>query len=148
MQIHELTPSVGRTRKSKKILWRGNSSGHGNYCGKGLKGQRARAWWTVPLWFEWGQTPLHMRLPKARGFKRYFKLVKDVAPINLATLENLELASPITHQSLADAGLIKSADQDVKILWNTVSKSLSFEWISLFSKSAREAVESAGGSIA
>jgi large subunit ribosomal protein L15 len=113
-----------------------------------MGGQRSRAGGTVPLWFEWGQTPLHMRLPKARWFKRYFKLLKDVAPINLETLETIDVASPITHQSLSDAGLIKTPAQQVKILWKTVSKKLAFEGITLFSKWAREAVEKAWGSIA
>ena len=72
----------------------------------------------------------------------------DVAPINLETLETIDVASPITHQSLSDAGLIKTPAQQVKILWKTVSKKLAFEGITLFSKWAREAVEKAWGSIA
>ena len=68
-----------------------------------------------------------MRLPKSRGFKRYFKLLKDVAPINLDTLETKKVASPVTRQSLVDAGLIKTLDQEVKILGNSLSTPLSFE---------------------
>ena len=86
MMLHELKKSPGRTKSGKRV-GRGDSSGAWNYCGKGMKGQKARAGGNVPAWFEGGQTPLHMRLPKLRWFKRYFKLLKYYEAVNTGALE-------------------------------------------------------------
>lgn len=82
MQLHELKKSPGRHKPGKRV-GRGNASGAGNYAGRGMAGQRSRAGGSIPAWFEGGQTPLYRRLPKLRGFKRYFKLLKDHEPVNV-----------------------------------------------------------------
>lgn len=86
MLVHELQKSRGLQTKGKR-LGRGNSSGKGNYSGKGLKGQKARTGGGVPLRFEGGQTPLFMRLPKYRGFKRPTSLQKNQVGLALKRLD-------------------------------------------------------------
>lgn len=73
----------------------------------------------MPPWFEGGQTPLSMRLPKLRGFKRYYKLVKKYQIVNLRDLQAKEAikdGQEITKEILREAGLIKKADGLVKVL--------------------------------
>lgn len=149
--IHELTKSTGRT-KSWKRVGRGDSSGAGNYCGKGMKGQKARAGGNVPAWFEGGQTPLHMRLPKLRWFKRYFKLLKYYEPVNVGHLEaddRIEASSKVTKEVLTELGYLRKPTSLVKILWTgTLTKKLSFEGIDALSATALKKIEEAGGSVA
>lgn len=149
MQLHELKKSPGLAGK-KIIVGRGNSSRKGNYCGKWLKGQKSRAGGSIPEWFEGGQTPLHMRLPKLRWFKRYFKLLKDVTPISAARLaadERVKDGQEITVAVLVELGYAKKTTATVKVLGSDeVSKKLNFSGIELFSKGAAAAIEKAGGS--
>jgi large subunit ribosomal protein L15 len=86
MKLHSLIKSKGRVSK-KARLGRGNASKYGNYSGKGHKGQNARSGGGVSPFFEGGQTPLVMRLPKRKGFKRYFKLLDKYTALNVGTLE-------------------------------------------------------------
>ena len=72
--------AAGDVRRGARV-GRGNGSGHGTYSGKGLKGQKARAGGSIPAWFEGGQTPLHMRIPKLRGFKNRFKIEYEVVNV-------------------------------------------------------------------
>lgn len=130
---------------------RWDSSGRGNYSGRGLKGQWQRAGNSVHPAFEGGQTPLIQRLPKLRGFKRHFKLQTVYQPINVATLdhdERIESGTTITHEVLVSLGYVHKNDT-VKILGNgEISKKLSFDGITMFSASAKEKIVAAGGSIA
>lgn len=147
--MHELQRNE---HKKKKALRRGRGawSGRGNYSTRGMKGQKARAGYSKQVGFEGGQTPLHMRLPKLRGFKRYFKLLKNVSPVNLASLEHSEAIKAwdtVTMETLVDAGLCRANDT-VKILGTgELTKSLTFDGISLFSASAKQKIEKAGGKI-
>ena len=68
MRIHDLVPQKG-SRKNLRRVGRGTGAGQGKTAGKGTKGQLARSGPGLPAWFEGGQMPLHMRLPKLRGFK-------------------------------------------------------------------------------
>ena len=68
MRQHELRAPHG-ARKARRRVGRGISSGQGKTAGKGTKGQLARSGPGIPGWFEGGQTPIHMRIPKMRGFK-------------------------------------------------------------------------------
>lgn len=147
--LHELTASKGRLKKAQRV-GRGNGS-KWNTCGKGTKGQNARSWWWVAAWFEWGQTPLFMRLPKLRGFKRYFKLLKDVTPVSIEMLEehvDIKAWEVITPELLHSLRLVKSAQSTPKVLWNwSLTKALTFgEWI-LFSAGAKAIIENAWGTI-
>lgn len=149
MLMHELQKSQTKKRKALR-RGRGNASGRGNYSTKGLKGQKARAWYSKQPWFEGWQTPLHMRLPKAKWFKRYFKLLKDVCPINIALFEHNDSVKAwdvVTVDYLANLGVCKKSD-NVKILWHgDLNKSLTFKWITLFSWTAKTKIEKAGWAI-
>jgi len=147
MLLHELGKSNGY-KKSKKRLGRGNASGKGNYSTKGLKGQKARSGGVKPIWFEWGQTPLTRRIPKLKGFKRYYKLVTNYQIVNVDKLNQFRAGTIITKEKLAEAGLIRKATKPVKILGNgELEKKFKFEGIEAFSASAKEKIEKAGGEI-
>ena len=68
MKLHDLRPAEG-SRKERTRVGRGIAAGKGKTAGRGTKGQKARAGGSIPPWFEGGQTPLHVRIPKLRGFK-------------------------------------------------------------------------------
>src|ERR1700749_3878593 len=84
MKLHDLRPAPGwHTRKPG--VGRGIAAGKGKTAGRGTKGQKARAGGSIPPWFEGGQTPLHMRIPKRRGFKNRAKVVYEV--VNVGDIE-------------------------------------------------------------
>ncbi len=120
MKLHTLKRSKGIVSKAKR-LGRGNGSGKGNYSTKGLKGQKARSGSGIKPFFEGGQTSIVQRIPKARGFTRYYKLVKDVAIVNLGALdmdERITDGMEITKVLLKTLGYIKNAAGLVKLLGN------------------------------
>jgi len=147
MLLHELKQSKGY-KSPKKRLGRGNASWKGNYSTKGLKGQRARSGGAKPIWFEWGQTPLTRRIPKLKGFKRYYKLVVDYTVVNLWDLNDFRAWTTITKEKLVEKGLVKDINSAVKILWKgSLEKKLKFEGIDAFSSSAKEAILAQWGEI-
>ena len=147
MLLHELKRSKGY-KNPKKRLGRGNASGKGNYSTKGLKGQKARSGGAKPIWFEWGQTSLTRRIPKLKGFKRYYKLVTNYQVVNVEDLNQFRAGTTITKEKLAEVGLIRKATKPVKILGNgELEKKFKFEGIEAFSASAKEKIEKAGGEI-
>ncbi|USN55998.1 MAG: 50S ribosomal protein L15 [Candidatus Peribacteria bacterium] len=150
MLVHELSRDPGKISKGKR-LGRGNSSGKGNYSGKGVKGQDARSGGGVPDTFEGGQTPLNRRLPKLRGFKRFFKLKTLVQPVNILRLDQDERVSAgtvITKEQLLAWGYIRSATKNVKLLGNEeLTKKLSFADVDAASAGALAAIEKAGGTV-
>jgi large subunit ribosomal protein L15 len=118
MKIHTLIRSTGLKDKARQ-RGRGDSSGRGNYSGKGYKGQKSRTGFSLKPYFEGGQTSVVMRMPKARGFKRYYKLQDIIYPINLCILEkdvNIKDGSEITKELLKTCGYIKKVTNMVKIL--------------------------------
>lgn len=139
MELSTIERSSGLKDKMRR-LGRGNAS-KGNYSGKWLKGQKARAWkWSkIPAYFEGWQTPLYMRLPKLKGFKRYYKLQEDVQIVNIWSLDSrFGNGDKITKELLAEKWLIRSVHGKVKILWNgTTSKKFVFEGIELLSSTAQ-----------
>lgn len=150
MLLHEIKKSTGLKDKSKR-LWRWNASWRWNYSTKGLKWQKARSWWSLPAWFEWWQTPLTLRLPKLKWFRRYYKLIKHYDVINLSKIEKdprFESDMLITKSILSELNYISSENSLVKILWDwDFSKKLNFEWIDSFSKVAKEKIEKNWGKI-
>jgi len=99
MREHEVRPQRG-SRKLRRRVGRGTSQGQGKTAGRGTKGQLARTGPGLPGWFEGGQTPLHMRVPKLRGFKNRFRrtfIAVNVANVGraLPSLALLALALPI-----------------------------------------------------
>lgn len=148
MKLHSLVRSKGLKDKLDR-RGRGNGSGRGNTSWRGNNGQKSRSGHSMKPFFEGGQTSIVQRMPKHRGFKRYYKLVNEVAVVNLASLQNDERVSTlVTKQVLVELGYIHSSAEVVKILGNgELSKALSFEGIEQFSETAKEKIEKAGGSI-
>jgi len=74
MKLHDLRPAEG-SRKERTRVGRGIAAGKGKTAGRGTKGQKARTGHgSLPAWFEGGQTPIHIRVPKLRGFKNKFRI--------------------------------------------------------------------------
>jgi len=143
IKLHELKPSYGATHKKKRV-GRGIGSGHGKTAGRGHKGQKSRrGYGNLPAFFEGGQTPFIMRIPK-RGFKSPNK--KEYEIVNIKTLEErFEPNTEITPEVLKEAGLIKCT-KAVKILGDgELTKPLTVK-AHKFSKSAEEKIKNAGGS--
>jgi large subunit ribosomal protein L15 len=152
LNLSNLKPA--QPRKDRKRVGRGLGSGKGRYSGRGIKGQKSRAGsHKLPAGFEGGQMPIDMRLGKLRGnysadampigpFRTYSQ------PVNLRDLEQrFEAGAEVTPEALKTAGLIRSVRKDVKILGvGELSKKLTVSAHG-FSASAREKIESAGGSI-
>ncbi len=139
--------SPGATRKRKRI-GRGQGSGQGCQAGKGHKGQKARSGGGVAVGFEGGQMPMYRRLPK-RGFSNA-RFKKEYAVLNLSTLQEHFDGTEVNRETLVDCGLIRGSDKrkDIKILAKgDFNKSLTFTGIAKFSKSAKEMIEKAGGTI-
>ena len=141
MNLGNLKPSKGSVRSSKRI-GRGNATGQGRTAGKGHNGYQSRSGTKNRFHFEGGQTPLMRRLPK-RGFSNYgFR--KDVQIINLDRLVNLNVER-IDAKLLFDKGVIKKVNVPIKILGTgTIEKPLEVS-ADMFSKSAIEKIEKAGG---
>ena len=142
--LNNLHPTKGSTHKKKRI-GRGPGSGTGKTAGKGNKGQKSRSGYSQKIGFEGGQMPLQRRLPK-RGFTNIFKT--KWLEISLAKLEaNFNAGDEVTPQILHERGLIKKAKHDLVILGNgDFTKSLKIS-AHRFTKSAKEKIEKAGGSI-
>jgi large subunit ribosomal protein L15 len=139
---NELSPAPG-SKHARKRVGRGNSSGHGTYSGRGLKGQKSRAGGKMRPGFEGGQLPLIKRLPKKRGFFNLFRTEYSV--VNLGDLNTFEKGSEVTLESLKKAGLVKSLRQPVKILaGGKLDRPLSIQ-AHKFSAAAKAVIEANGG---
>ena len=147
MKLHQLEKSKWFKDKARR-LGRWNAS-KGNYSGKWLKGQKARSGKSVRPFFEWWQTPVVMRMPKAKWFKRADKWIDKYVIINVAALEqDSAFTTEVNKTILKDAGYINSISDLVKILGNgELKKALNFTGIEKFTKSAVEKIEKAGGKI-
>jgi len=141
MKLHELSPAEG----SAKAAWRkgrGPGSGNGKTAGKGHKGQNARSGGGVRPGFEGGQLPLYRKLPK-RGFHNKFGL--KYAIVNVSDLEVFDQNATVTVDSLLERGIIRKRLDGLKVLGNgELTKALTVE-ASIFSASAKEKIETAGG---
>ncbi len=142
--LNNLSPAKGSTHKKKRI-GRGPGSGTGKTAGKGHKGQKSRSGYSHKIGFEGGQMPLQRRLPK-RGFTNIFKT--KWLEISLAKLEqSFNAGDEVTPEILHERGLIKKAKHDLVILGNgDVTKALKIS-AHRFTKSAKDKIEKAGGSI-
>ena len=141
MSLSNLKPAKGSIRGTKRI-GRGNASGQGRTAGKGHKGYQSRSGTKNRFHFEGGQTPLMRRLPK-RGFSNYgFR--KEVQIVNLERISTLGI-DKVNPAILFEKGVVKHADIIVKILGNgNIDKPLEVT-AHMFSKSAVEKLEKAGG---
>ena len=142
MKLHELAPAEGSATKAYR-KGRGPGSGNGKTAGKGHKGQNARSGGGVRPGFEGGQIPLYRKLPK-RGFNN--KFATNYAIVNVAALnEKFENGAVVDLAALKAAGLIKKELDGVKVLGNgEISKALTVK-AAVFSATAKEKIEAAGG---
>ncbi|MCK5696311.1 MAG: 50S ribosomal protein L15 [Desulfobacula sp.] len=144
MQLHDLAPAPGSRKKRKKV-GRGPGSGMGKTSTRGHKGLKARSGGNVRPGFEGGQMPIYRRLPK-RGFFNIFKT--NNAVLNVKDLDRFEDGTMIDIDALREASMVKGRVDGVKILGlGEITKKFSLKNI-LVSKTAKEKIESAGGSIA
>ncbi|HOJ48382.1 MAG TPA: 50S ribosomal protein L15 [Bacillota bacterium] len=141
MKLHELSPAEGSTRPRFR-KGRGIGSGNGKTAGRGHKGQNARSGGGVRPGFEGGQLPLYRKLPK-RGFTNRF--AKQYAIVNVEQLEVFEKDSVVDAQALIEKGIIKKVYDGLKVLGNgEITKALTVK-AAIFSATAKEKIEAAGG---
>ena len=142
LKVHHLRPAPG-AKTAKTRVGRGEAS-KGKTAGRGTKGTKAR--YQVPVRFEGGQMPLHMRLPKLRGFKNPFRVEYQV--VNLDKLSALyPNGGDVTVADLVAKGAVRKG-QPVKVLGTgelTVKVSVA---VDAYSASAKDAIVAAGGSVA
>jgi large subunit ribosomal protein L15 len=168
MKLHDLSPAPG-SHKPRTRVGRGIAAGKGKTAGRGTKGQKSRTGGTIQPWFEGGQTPIHVRLPKLRGFRNMFRIEYEIVNVGRISalaetgiLDAPEMDGPeaaaakaakspkplpvtVTPDILAAAGLINSLDKPLKVLGQgDVSRPL-FVIADAFSKSAKAKIEGAGG---
>lgn len=141
MNLHELSPAAGSTKKAYR-KGRGAGSGNGKTAGRGHKGQWARSGGGVRVGFEGGQMPLVRRLPK-RGFNNIF--AKPLEAINVSALEKFDDGATVTAADLLEKGILSKCEYGVKILGNGALKKKLTVRASAFSASAKEKIEAAGG---
>ena len=143
MKLNQLSPAEG----SAKAAWRkgrGPGSGNGKTAGKGHKGQNARSGGGVRPGFEGGQLPLYRKLPK-RGFKNRFAV--NYAIVNVAALNCFEDGAVVDMEALKAARLVRKELDGLKVLGEgELTKKLTVK-ATVFSASAKEKIEAAGGKI-
>ena len=141
LKLHDLRPAPG-SKTARTRVGRGEAS-KGKTAGRGTKGTKARN--TVPFGFEGGQMPLHMRLPKLRGFTNPFRV--EFQPVNLSTLQELfPEGGTVTVEDLVAKGAVRK-NQPVKVLGaGELSVKLDIT-AQKFSASAEQKIAAAGGSV-
>jgi large subunit ribosomal protein L15 len=148
--LHNLKPAPG-SKKDRKRVGRGHGSGSGKTSGRGHKGYGSRAGSKDRHRFEGGQNPIHMRMRKLRGPNKKMSMPFEpfrthTQPVNLEDLEaRFEAGAEVTPETLRAAGLATRRDVPVKVLGRgELTKKLTIRAHG-FSKSARAAIEAAGG---
>jgi large subunit ribosomal protein L15 len=148
--LHNLAPAPG-ARRDRKRVGRGEGSGFGKTAGRGQKGYGSRSGSKRRARFEGGQNPIHMRMRKLRGPNKKMSMPFEpfrthTQPVNLADLESrFDEGATVDVAAMKAAGLATRRDIPVKVLGRgELSKTLTVVAHG-FSKSARERIESAGG---
>lgn len=166
MKLHDLQPAEG-SRKARIRVGRGIAAGKGKTAGRGTKGQKARAGGSIPPWFEGGQTPLHMRIPKLRGFKNRFRVEYEVVNVGAidalvarGAFESAETPAKkgakrgdpgaggqitVNQDILRAVGLVRTLNKPLKILGAGELTVPLFVVADAFTASARAKIEAAGG---
>lgn len=143
MELNNIQPAAG-AKHAKRRVGRGIGSGLGKTAGRGHKGQKARAGGFHKVGFEGGQMPLQRRLPK-RGFKSVSAPFK--AEVRLSDLDKLAV-NDVDLLTLQQAGVISELAKDVRVIKSgSIGRSVNISGLSV-TKGAREAIESAGGTVA
>lgn len=142
MQLNELKPGSG-SRKEKRRLGRGIGSGLGKTSGKGHKGQKARAGGNVHPWFEGGQLPLQMRVPKF-GFRS--RVGQSTAEVRLSELAKVS-GDEVTLETLKAANVLKRNVKRARIMLSgSIDRAVTVKGV-VVTKGARAAIEAAGGKV-
>ncbi len=148
MRLNELSPAPG-SKRSRKRLGRGTGSGYGKTSGRGHKGAGARSGSGAHTTYEGGQMPLQRRLPRLKGMARGPHTVarpKNYAPVNVGELAELS-GDEIGVEELKAAGVVRKKEEMVKILGDgEIGRAVTVR-AHAFSRSAREKIEAAGGSV-
>ncbi|MCU1357412.1 MAG: ribosomal protein bacterial/organelle [Acidimicrobiales bacterium] len=140
MKVHDLQPAPGSNRGRRRV-GRGIGGKGGKTAGRGTKGQKARG--SVPASFEGGQMPLHMRIPKLKGFNNPFRV--EYQAVNLDTLEETGL-DDVSPATLHAKGLVGKKAL-VKVLGRgEVTRALTVK-AHAFSAAAESAITAAGGTV-
>ena len=136
-------------RKTRRRVGRGEGSGQGKTCGRGVKGQRQRE--NIPPHQEGGQNAIYRRIPHLRGKTNRAMNIgmfrKEIAVVNLGQLARFEPNSEVTPEVLAQAGLVKQAKDGIKVLgMGEVPHPLTVK-VHAVSAAARAKIEAAGGTV-
>ncbi|MBR2387323.1 MAG: 50S ribosomal protein L15 [Clostridia bacterium] len=143
MKLNELSPAQGSVKAGYR-KGRGPGSGNGKTAGKGHKGQNARSGGGVRPGFEGGQLPLYRKLPK-RGFKNRFAVNYSI--VNVADLNRFEDGAVVDLEALLAAKIVRKPLDGLKVLGNgELTKKLTVK-ATVFSATAKEKIEAAGGKI-
>ena len=142
LKVHHLRPAAGAHTKKTRV-GRGNAS-KGKTAGRGTKGSKARS--RIPATFEGGQMPIHMRLPKLKGFNNAFRTEYQV--VNVAALAGLfPRGGPVDVDALVAAGAVRKG-APVKVLGHGELGSVKLDvTANAFSSTARDKIEAAGGTV-
>ena len=143
MKLHELSPAEGSAKKAWRV-GRGTGSGNGKTAGKGHKGQNARSGGGVRPGFEGGQIPLYRKLPK-RGFHN--KFAKTYSIVNVDVFNKFEDGAVVDLAALMEKKIVRKANDGLKVLGNgEITKKITVK-AAVFSATAKEKIEAAGGKI-
>jgi large subunit ribosomal protein L15 len=143
--IHEITTTVGRHRKRKRV-GRGQGSGRGKTCGRGHKGAGSRSGHVRRTTGEGGQMPLFRRLPKVGFTNAPFR--RCFAVVNLNAIDaRFDDGAEVNPDTLVKVGLLRSGKMLVKILGQGDTKKKLAVTAAAFSASARQKIEQAGGTV-
>ncbi len=155
MKLHDLRPAPG-SHTARTRVGRGIAGGKGKTAGRGTKGQKSRAGSSIPPWFEGGQTPLHIRIPKLRGFRNINRIEYEVVNVGRisAAAEAGRLPEPapgtpvtVSAELLRVAGLVRRLTLPLKILGGGEVAVPLMIIADAITRTAREKVEAAGGSV-
>jgi large subunit ribosomal protein L15 len=150
--LHNLAPADGSTKERKRV-GRGPGSGTGKRSGRGQKGQKSRSGsHMMRAGFEGGQNPLYMRISKLRGSTKKMSMPMGpfrthTQPVNLEQLAAFEAGTEVTPALLLQAGILRHLRHPVKVLGRGELGVKLTVTAHGFSKSAREAIEAAGGTV-
>jgi large subunit ribosomal protein L15 len=159
MKLHDLRPAAG-SKTVRTRVGRGIAAGKGKTAGRGTKGQKARAGGSIPPWFEGGQTPLHRRIPKLRGFKNRFKVEYEVVNVG-AIAQRVDAGAfaeagtapkkgeqlTINADVLRAVGLVRNVKKPLKVLGAGELSAALFVVADAFTRSAIQKIEAAGGAV-